>query len=154
VIQVSLYQRRLRFTRRTSLGSRQTRPSIERDLRFEAEKSISPIGRFVLGFRDPGGALGRTRMRPKTVERAVTRHYSRQYRATSALVFIRVSTSMPGLALTAGVDVDVTGGAGVDASRVSDPAKDSDDVSVSSVAKQMYAFMPHSYLAASGGNWV
>jgi hypothetical protein len=62
---------------------------------------------------------------------------------TSALVFIRVSTSRPGLALTAG-DVEVIEEAGVDASWVSDPAKDSDDISVSSPAKQMCPFMPDS----------
>jgi hypothetical protein len=51
-----------------------------RNLHFEAEKSISSIGRVDLAFRDPGRALGCTRIRPKTVEPAVTRHYSRQYR--------------------------------------------------------------------------
>jgi hypothetical protein len=49
----------------------------------------------------------------------------------------------PGVALTAGADVEVTGEAGLNASGVSDPAKDSDDMSVSTPAKQMYAFTPH-----------
>jgi len=46
--------------------------------------------------------------------------------------------------LTAGADLEVTGEAGVDASRLSGPAKDTDDMTVSSPAKQMCPFIPHS----------
>jgi hypothetical protein len=65
---------------------------------------------------------------------------------TSALAFafFKAFSSTPGLAFIAGADLEVTAEADVDAARVSGSANDSDDVSVSSAAIQMYAFMPRS----------